>query len=174
MTDTYDITYDSAPVGRALMKKQGLYYAFSCRCRLPDEGLYRIHAISADRREDLGICVPMDGGFGMDKKIPIKRMGEGELTFQLVPKDWKQQEPAIVPEPEKPLQEEEKPDAQTMEPEPTAAEAVIAEQENIAEETVFVPVSEDEPFEHLDKLEQAHMEIQDDQPGIAFFENTEE
>ena len=35
---------------------------------------------------DLGLCVPMDGGFGVDTQIPVKRMGDGELSFHLMPK----------------------------------------------------------------------------------------
>ena len=40
-----------------------------------------------------------------------------------------------------------------------------------AVEESFIPVSEEEPFEYLDKLEDAHMEIHDDTPGIVFLEN---
>ena len=159
MAETYDITHEGAPVGTARMEKQGLYYVFSCRCRLPEEGLYRIHAINGDGREDLGICIPMDGVFGMDKKVPQKRIGEGMLTFELVPKDWKPQ--PVVTEPEPILQVEETVHpVQAEETEPPAA----------VEES-FIPVSEEEPFEYLDKLEDAHMEIHDDTPGIVFLEN---
>ena len=153
MAETYDITYEGAPVGAARMEKQGLYYVFSCRCRLPEEGLYRIHAISGDAREDLGICIPMDGAFGMDKKIPAKRLGDGRLTFELVPKDWKPRE--IVPE---------------SEPVPQMEETEEETVQNESDEEVFVPVSEEEPFEHLDKLEDARMEMRDDQVGIVIQE----
>ena len=153
MAETYDITYEGAPVGAARMEKLGLYYVFSCRCRLPKEGLYRIHAISGDTREDLGICIPMDGAFGMDKKIPTKRLGDGRLTFELVPKDWKPWE--IVPE---------------SEPVPQMEETEEETVQNESDEEVFVPVSEEEPFEHLDKLEDARMEMRDDQVGIVIQE----
>ena len=151
MAQTYEIKYGDMPVGTARIEKQGLYLSFSCRCRLPEEGMYRIHVISGVSREDLGICIPKDGVFGMDKKIPAKRLGTGSLEFVLVPKDWK---PSIVnaPEPEI-LMEQEIP---------------VPEQEEVGEPTgQFIPVSEEEPFDHLDKLENAHMEIRDDQPGIV-------
>ena len=153
MAESYDIIYNDRPVGTARMEKQGLYLFFSCRCTLPDEEMYRIHAISGDAREDLGICIPMDGAFGMDKKIPAKRLGDGRLTFELAPKDWKPRE--IVPEPEPVPQMEE-----------TEEETV----QNEFNEEVFVPVSEEEPFEHLDKLEDARMEMRDDQVGIVIQE----
>ena len=95
MAETYDIRFDDAPVGKARVEKQGLYFCFSCRCRLPDEKLYRIHVISGENREDLGICIPLDGMFGMDKRLPAKRLGEGTLEFILLPKDWKPQVIAV-------------------------------------------------------------------------------
>ena len=158
MAETYDITHEGAPVGTARMEKQGLYYVFSCRCRLPKEGLYRIHAINGAAREDLGICIPMDGVFGMDKKVPQKRIGEGTLTFELVPKDWQPQE--IVPEPEPIPQVEET--VQPVQAEEIGPPAAVEES--------FIPVSEDEPFDYLDKLEDARVEVRDDQVGIVIQE----
>lgn len=35
-------------------------------------------------QEDLGILVPIDGGFGLDTRRPVKRLGEGTLAFSLV------------------------------------------------------------------------------------------
>lgn len=153
MAETYEIKYGDASAGTAQMEKQGLYCSFSCRCRLPDDGLYRIHVISGDSREDLGICVPMDGAFGMDKRIPAKRLGEGEMRFELVSKDWKPQA-AVTPQPAEPAVEEE-----ISTPEPV--------------EETFVPVSEEEPFEHLDKLENAMLAEQDGQIGIIIQETPE-
>ena len=150
MMDTYDITYDGRSVGTARMEKQGLYYVFFCRCRLPDDKLYRIHVICGENREDLGICVPMDDAFGMDKKIPSKRLGEAAPAFELLPKDW-MPPVEIIPEPVEPVIEEE-----------------IREPEKAEE--LFVPVSEEEPFEYLDKLENAVFAEQNGQPGVLINE----
>lgn len=161
MADAYEIQYQGKTVGTVRTQKQGLYHCFHCRCTLPDEGMYRIHAIAGDKWEDLGICIPVEGKFGMDKKVPLKRLGEGKLAFQLVEKDWKPEEPAPeheepAPEPELPVQEE-----IMAEPEPVAAEEP---------EGTFIPVSEEEPFEHLDMLENAVMEVRDDEVGIILQE----
>ena len=176
MEDTYEIQYHGEPVGHVRTQKQGLYLCFHCRCTLPDESMYRIHALGEAGREDLGICVPMDGSFGMDKKIPLKRLGEGGLTFQLVPKDWKPEETVIEPEPQMPVHEEEKIVEQITEEQNLEMEDTIVQQERIAEEEntqpqteqeLFVPVTEEMPFVYLDKLEDAHMDIRDDQAGIV-------
>lgn len=33
---------------------------------------------------DLGLCVPTDGGFCLQTRIPVKRIGEGKLCFNVV------------------------------------------------------------------------------------------
>jgi hypothetical protein len=139
MADTYEILYGQQPVGTARMEKQGLYYCFFCRCHLPEEGMFRIHAVTDETREDLGICVPVDGVFGMDKKIPAKRLGKGKISFALLPKDAPPQEE----EPQEELMEEPR-----------------------EEEMMFLPVAEEEPFEELDKLENAVLAEQEGQTGI--------
>ena len=146
------MNYDGTQVGTVRADKQGLYILFSCRCRLPQEGLYRVHAVCGKHREDLGICIPLGGSFGMDKRIPAKRLGEGMLAFELVPKDW------TPPAAATPKQEH--PTVELPMPEPAAEESGEPAPQ-------FVPVSEEEPFEYLDKLEDAHLEIRNDIPGIV-------
>ena len=153
MDEVYEITFAGAPVGTAQIEKQGLYYRFSCRCRLPEEGFFRIHVICADKREDLGICVPMDGMFGMDKRLPAVRLCEDNLEFVLLPKEWKPQLPVV--EQEQILITEEKQEFENM---------------GESDEGIFVPVCEDKPFEYLDKLENARMEIRDNLSGVVITE----
>lgn len=150
MADTYEILYGQQCVGTAQVEKQGLYDCFRCRCSLPEEGMFRIHAVTDKAAEDLGICVPMDGVFGMDKKIPAKRLGNGNLSFVLLPKDA-------------PLQAEE-PQKEEPAAEDTQLEAVTEETQE--EEMMFVPVTEEEPFVHLDKLQDACLAEQEGQTGI--------
>ena len=171
MAEKHDITFDSSPVGSAQMEKQGLYCLFSCRCNQPDTGLYRIHVIYGDKREDLGICVPMGDMFGMDKKLPVKKLGTGTPSFELLPRDWSPRPAAEEPEPvpEEPAQEEQclpekelQQETETVLPEPEVESLPQA-----AQQACFIPVSGVEPFDCLDRLENARMEIRDDTPGIV-------
>lgn len=168
MAETYDIRWQNEIAGTVRAEKQGLYHCFHCRCSLPDDGMYRIHVCSGDKWEDLGICIPVEGKFGMDKKIPQKRLGEGELTFRLVPKDWQPEEPTVEPESSaqkaivaEPVMAEEPEQEVAGEP-----EQVITEEP----EEIFIPVSEEEPFRQMDMLENAVMEVRDEQPGIVIQE----
>ena len=168
MADTYEIQYEGKTAGSVRVEKQGLYHCFHCQCAMPDEKMYRIHVVAGDDREDLGICIPVDGGFGMDKRIPAKRLGEGTPVFELVPKDWIPVK-EVIPEPEEIAEPEEITEAVAEElPEP------LIETTTAPEEELFIPVSEEEPFPHLDRLEHAVMEVRNDVPGVVIENDMEE
>ena len=82
----YEILLGGAAVGKARVERRGLYYHFSCRCRLESDGMYRVSVSCGDRRENLGVLVPMGAEFGLDTKLAVKRLGEGMLRFQAYPK----------------------------------------------------------------------------------------
>ena len=82
----YSVLYSGEAVGKAFIQRQGLYYQISCRCALADPGRYRLIADSGENTADLGLCIPHRDGFGVDTKIPVKRLGEAHLTFRLLPK----------------------------------------------------------------------------------------
>lgn len=86
MVGEYEIRRGNETVGTARVEKQGLYYRICCRCKAGGEGMRRIVVSCGKQREDLGICVPVDGLFGVDRKIPCKRFGSGIPEFQLLPK----------------------------------------------------------------------------------------
>lgn len=86
MVGTYDICLGIEPVGEAVVEKVGLYYRFSCRCRLRGATMQRIMVACGEKKVDLGICVPMGEQFGVDKKVPCKQLGEGKPEFFLTPR----------------------------------------------------------------------------------------
>lgn len=73
-------------VGRAEVKKEGLYYRFFCTCTPPDNGIYRIVVCDGSNTRDIGICIPT----GTVARVPIKYLPGERLTFSLVPKDRKE------------------------------------------------------------------------------------
>lgn len=86
MEGIYGVHFGNHPVGKVSVRKQGLYYRFSCRCQLTEGFVCRLRVSCEDRQENLGILVPMDGGFGLETRLPVKRLGEGVPDFTLVPK----------------------------------------------------------------------------------------
>lgn len=86
MVGTYQIRQGDRTCGTVTVDKQGLYYRFSCRCQLTGEVMHRLVMVTESGQTDLGVCVPMDGSFGVEKRLPCKKAGTGTPEFQLVPK----------------------------------------------------------------------------------------
>lgn len=103
MVGTYDICLGSEPIGEAVVERQGLYYCLRCRCKLTGEVLYRVEVSCDGHREDLGILIPMGDRFGLNTKVPVKRLGQGTLRFQALPKHRKLEGEFVPVYPEEPF-----------------------------------------------------------------------
>ena len=86
MENTYSVRFGNQDVGKVQVKREGLYYRFFCRCRLSGDVVCRLVAVCGGKEENLGVVVPVEDGFGLDKKIPAKRLGEGTMEFYLATK----------------------------------------------------------------------------------------
>ncbi len=98
----YEICLGGERVGQATVQPQGLYYAVSCRCRLTGEVSFRLLIKGSLGEADLGLLIPVEGCFGMNTHVPIKKVGE-ELRFSLVPKHGKMDTDFIPLCPEEPF-----------------------------------------------------------------------
>ena len=83
MEQSYPVTVRETPVGKVLVQRQGLYYHISCRCQLKGDTIYRLFVSSGTTSINLGVVVPIDNGFMLNTKLPVKKIGEGELSFAL-------------------------------------------------------------------------------------------
>ena len=86
MVGSYEIMQGADKVGTAVVTREGLYYRISCRCRYGGEPMRRILMTAAGYQLDLGVCVPVDGQFGLEKRIPCKNLVAGTPEFRLMPK----------------------------------------------------------------------------------------
>lgn len=83
---TYGVYFGKQLSGKVHVTRQGLYYHFCCRCQISEEVVCRLRVTCNDHQENLGIVVPTQDGFGLDTKVPVKRLGQGIPSFSLVPK----------------------------------------------------------------------------------------
>ena len=86
MCGTYNIMLGGEAVGNAMVIKEGLYYRFNCFCRLSGEIMYQLKVNCEKGEVNLGVCVPIPNGFGVNTRLPIKKIGEGELFFYITPR----------------------------------------------------------------------------------------
>lgn len=81
----FEVWMDDRVVGAVKAEQEGLYYRFTCTCRPPDDGLYRLWVSDGTVDRDLGICVPEGNVFTLTKSIPAKQLSPGKLSFTLHP-----------------------------------------------------------------------------------------
>ena len=86
MEGIYGVSIGNQLVGKVQVLHQGLYYRFICRCQITGDIIFRLMVNCNEKQENLGILIPVSDGFGVDTKIPTKRLGNGELNFYLKPK----------------------------------------------------------------------------------------
>lgn len=86
MEELYDIMLAGESIGAATVSREGLYYKFCCRCHLTGDVIYRLSVSCGSKTVDLGVCVPVDNGFGIETRVPVKQLGEGKLSLSAVPK----------------------------------------------------------------------------------------
>ena len=103
MEGTYAVTVSGQQTGKVSVQRQGLYYLFSCRCRLAGDIIYRLVVTCGTVRESLGILVPQEGSFVLNTKLPAKKLGEGELSFRLIPKREELRKTFVPISPEEPF-----------------------------------------------------------------------
>lgn len=85
MDGIYDIFRAGEKIGKAQVRREGLYYRFRCSCALTGEVIYRLTATCGGKTENLGIPIPDGDSFRLEKKLPVSRFSQGELVIQAVP-----------------------------------------------------------------------------------------
>lgn len=103
MEGNYGAFFGNDQVGKVQVLRQGLYYAFHCRCRLTGAVMCRLEVRCGDSCENLGVLVPMDGGFGLDTRIPAKRLNGDKPLFVIIPKHDKSTGTFVPIYPEEPF-----------------------------------------------------------------------
>lgn len=85
MEGNYELKFGGQTVGKVQVTREGLYYRFCCRCRMPGDVVSRVVVSCGGREESLGILVPVGDGFGLDTRLAVKRIGQGDPDFTVVP-----------------------------------------------------------------------------------------
>jgi hypothetical protein len=73
MEEKYEVTQDGEIIGQVNLKREGLYYQLSCRCRMTDSEIHRLFA----GNEKLGVLIPENGELVLDTKVAAKRLKPG-------------------------------------------------------------------------------------------------
>ena len=70
--------------GYVSVSREGLYYHFWCRVKLPQNKLCRLQLCCDSENFDLGILIPVNDHYELDKKIPVKHLKSENFNFRLI------------------------------------------------------------------------------------------
>jgi len=79
----YQIVWKGNQVGNAEIRKEGMFYRFSCRCRLTGKGVYRVAVTDGQNKYDLGICIPNGNSYSCVARLPCNRLNGTDFLFLL-------------------------------------------------------------------------------------------
>ena len=85
MEAEYVLWDGQSEIGKVQVSRRGLYYRFVCRCRISGELIYRLMVKCGDTYISAGVLVPVEDGFGLDKKIPVKKFDGEDFVFSIRP-----------------------------------------------------------------------------------------
>ena len=103
MDAEYPIILGGQQVGKAAVRREGLYLCFFCQCHLGGEMVWRLVAETKGKKENLGIPVPEGAYFVLRSRIPAKKLGEGPLTVRAVPQHGTLTEKFVPLSPQEPF-----------------------------------------------------------------------
>ena len=86
----YDIFRGEDRIGKAEVRREGLYYRFRCCCDLTGEVMYRITIVCSGKSENLGIPIPDGDCFQLNTRLPVSRFPSGKPEFRAVPRHPRQ------------------------------------------------------------------------------------
>lgn len=79
----YPVYQGDQSVGSAVVSLSGLYYHIRCSCKPADDKIYRLMAVDTNGNVELGVLVPTNGKYCINKKLPVKRFKGDILRFFL-------------------------------------------------------------------------------------------
>ena len=74
MEGIFDILRGGEKIGKAEVRREGLYYRFRCCCDLTGEVMYRLIVICGGKTENLGIPVPEGDSFRLSTRTACMKI----------------------------------------------------------------------------------------------------
>ena len=86
MDGLYDIFRGGEKIGKAEVRREGLYCRFRFVCDLSGEVIYRLLVTWGEKQINLGIPVPCGDAFRLDTRVAVSKLGQGTPSFLAVPR----------------------------------------------------------------------------------------
>lgn len=84
MEGKYPVLDGNEVIGWVIVSRQGLYYCIQCRCTMIRKEVYKLQAVMEGQVHHVGVLIPVGEKFGLDTKIPVKKMNQKISGFIVV------------------------------------------------------------------------------------------
>lgn len=103
MDSKYDVYMGKDRVGTVKLSICGLYCIISCTCDSVGQNIAVLWAETDHGLEKLGLLIPDDFGLGIEKKMPVKKLGQGSIRFFVTERNHAQHEDTVLLDPKCPF-----------------------------------------------------------------------
>ena len=79
----YPLLHNDVTVGTVMVEQEGMYYRITCTCNTDDLTDHHIYAKTEKDSILLGKCAIRSDGVMLQRFIPIKKLGNGILLFNI-------------------------------------------------------------------------------------------
>ena len=86
MEGNYEVKFGAEKVGKVQVLRQGLYFRFICHCKIPSDMVVKLVIRCGGKSDNIGVLIPFDEDFQLDKKYPVKKFSQGTPEFYLAPR----------------------------------------------------------------------------------------
>ena len=97
MEGCYPIVCSGKAVGQVWVIRNSLYYQFRAQCSYGGDSVCRLMIRCGDVTMKIGIMVPVNGNFSLNKQIPVKHFKDENPTFFLPSEVEKEEEGTFIP-----------------------------------------------------------------------------
>ena len=85
MEGIHGVYFGERLCGKVQVQKENLYYRIICRCKINSELVCRLRVQFENGMENVGILTPVEDGFGLCTRLPVKRFLDKPIKFVLTP-----------------------------------------------------------------------------------------
>ena len=90
MKEMYFVEYNGNPVGSVAVSREGLYYRFRCLVKLEEKQICRLQCCWGNQCMDLGILIPVNNHYELDRKLPVKNFTDADCIFRITSNQTKE------------------------------------------------------------------------------------
>ena len=79
--EQFDVLYNDKCIGTVRVVEEGLYRRFLGKISLKEKRFYRLFILSDSSFVPVGLCMPVNDGYEIEKSLPARHLPKGKWNF---------------------------------------------------------------------------------------------